>query len=191
MTKMEFLREGIRNLKTVGTIMRSSRLLCSKVVSMSQLDGAKCIVELGAGDGVMTRHILDRMPPNAILFAFEINPRFCKLLQNVNDRRLIIVEDSAENLEVHLAKHGFSEIDTVFSALPFVMLPDEVANSIVKSCHHFLKPLGQFLQIHYSLLERDLYKRIFSQVNVTFHLLNVPPTFIFACSKAASGLKVL
>jgi phospholipid N-methyltransferase len=155
-------------------------------VSLSQLDDAKCIVELGAGDGVMTRHILDKMPSNAILFAFEINPKFCELLQKVKDHRLIIVEDSAENLGAHLNKHGFNQIDTVFSALPFVMLPDEVASSIVRNCHHFLKPLGQFLQIHYSLIEKNLYKRIFSKVDVTFHLLNVPPTFIFACLKAAS-----
>ena len=186
MTKIEFLREGIKNLKTVGTIMRSSRFLCSKVVSLSQLGGAKCIVELGAGDGVMTKHILARMPADAKLFAFEINPRFCELLKNIDDDRLNVIEDSAENLGHHLSENGFSEIDTVFSALPFVVIPDDVATTIVNNCHQFLKPLGQFLQIHYSLLEKDLYKKIFSEVDVTFHLLNIPPTFIFACSKAAS-----
>ncbi len=185
MDKMDFLREGIRNLKTVGTITRSSRYLCSKVVSLSRLEGSKCIVELGAGDGVMTKHILKGMPADAKLFAFEINEKFCQKLRVINDPRLFIIEDSAENLGYHLAVHGFSEIDTVFSALPFVMLPDEVANAIVVSCHRFLKPFGQYLQIHYSLLEKNLYKNIFGHVDVTFHLLNIPPAFILACYKAA------
>lgn len=183
--KIQFLREGIRNLKTVGTITRSSRFLCAKVVSLSNLSGSKCIVELGAGDGVMTTHILDVMPRDAKLFAFEINPHFCDKLRSIKDQRLHVIEDSAENLAKHLSEHGFSQIDTVFSALPFVMLPDDVSNSIVESCHRYLKPLGQYLQIHYSLLEKGLYKKIFGHVDVTFHLLNIPPAFILACSKGA------
>lgn len=182
--KIQFLREGIRNLKTVGTITRSSRFLCAKVVSLSNLKGSKCIVELGAGDGVMTRHILEVMPADATLFAFEINSNFCHKLRSIDDSRLFVVEDSAEHLERYLDEHGFHQIDTVFSALPFVMLPEEVSNSIVKSCYHYLKPLGQYLQIHYSLLAKDLYKRIFGHVDVTFHLLNIPPAFILACSKS-------
>jgi phospholipid N-methyltransferase len=185
MDKMEFLREGIRNIKTVGTITRSSRFLCSKVVSLSNLDGSKCIVELGAGDGVMTKYILKGMPQDARLFAFEINPKFCERLRSISDPRLCVVEDSAENLEFHLSAHGFSQIDTVFSALPFVVLPHDVANAIVASCYRFLKPFGQYLQIHYSLLEKNLYKDIFGHVDVTFHLLNIPPAFILACYKAA------
>ncbi|MBK8502673.1 MAG: methyltransferase domain-containing protein [Saprospiraceae bacterium] len=185
MDKIQFLREGIRNIRTVGTITRSSRFLCSKVLSLSNLNDSKCIVELGAGDGVMTKYILRAMPSDAILFAFEINPKFCQILRIIKDPRLHVIEDSAENLEHHLDKHGFKQIDTVFSALPFVMLPDHVSNAIVASCHRFLKPLGQYLQIHYSLLEKNLYKSIFGHVDITFHLLNIPPAFILACYKAA------
>lgn len=182
--KIQFFTEGLKNLKTVGTITRSSRFLCAKIVSLSRLDNSECIVELGAGDGVMTKHILEEMPENAKLFAFEINSTFCEKLRAIDDPRLHVIEDSAENLEDHLADHGFSEIDTIFSAIPFVLLPDDAAKAIVKSCHRFLKPLGQFLQIHYSLLQKDLYQNIFGHVDVTFHLLNFPPAFILACHKA-------
>ncbi len=185
MNKIDFFKESLKEFRTVGTITRSSKYLCSKVVSLSDLRDAGCIVELGAGDGVMTRYILDKMPKDARLIAFEINPKFCEKLRSIDDVRLIVVEDSAENLEHHLAKHGIQEIDTVFSALPFVVLPDEVSQSIVKSCYTFLKPLGQYLQIHYSLLEKKLYQGIFGRVDVTFHLLNIPPAFILACVKGA------
>jgi len=185
MKKLDFLREYFKNMRTVGTVVRSSKHLCSKIVSLSDLSGAKCVVELGAGDGVMTHHILEKMPADAKLFAFEINPTFCERLRLIDDERLFVIEDSAENLELHLENHGFAEVDTVFSAIPFVMLPKELSNSIVSTCHRALKPLGQYLQIHYSTIEKDLYKGIFGNLNITFHLRNIPPTFIFACYKMA------
>ena len=185
MDKIQFLREGIKNIKTVGTLTRSSRFLCSKIVSLANLRGSKCIVELGAGDGVMTKHILNNMPEDATLFAFEIHPKFCERLRRIKDPRLHVIHDSAENLKDHLTENGFSQIDTVFSALPFVMLPSALAKRIVSSCHQNLKPLGQYFQIHYSLLEKNLYKNIFGKVEVTFHLLNIPPAFILSCYKAA------
>lgn len=183
MLSIEFFKEGMKNLKTIGTVTPSSKFLCEKMVGLSDLMGAKCIVELGAGDGVMTSHILKRMPADAMLFAFEINPRFCEKMREINDPRLVVVEDSAEHLVKYLKQYGFHQIDVVFSALPFVVLPDEVSQSIVQSCYDRLKPLGQYFQLHYSLIEKKLYKRIFGNVNVTFHLLNIPPAFILTCSK--------
>ena len=185
MSTIEFFREGIKNLKTIGTITRSSQYLCSKIVGLSNLDHAKCIVELGAGDGVMTAHILKSMPADARLFAFEINPRFCAIMRSIDDPRLVVVEDSAENLEHHIKAYGFDQIDVIFSALPFVVFPDEVAHTIVQNCYDYLKPLGQYLQIHYSLLEKSLYKNIFGHVDIKFQLLNLPPAFILSCSKPA------
>jgi len=184
MSTIEFFKEGIKNLKTIGTITRSSKFLCAKIVGLSSLDDAKCIVELGAGDGVMTTHILKDMRKDAKLFAFEINPKFCATMRLINDDRLIVIEDSAEHLEEQLRKHGFEQIDVIFSALPFVVFPDEVAQSIVQNCYDILKPLGQYFQIHYSLLEKNLYKRIFGHVDIKFQLLNIPPAFILTCLKA-------
>ncbi len=180
---LQFLREGLRSIRTVGTVTRSSNLLCAKVVSLAKLDGVSVVVELGAGDGVMTRHILGSLSPYTRLLAFEINPRFCTLLRTIADDRLIVVEASAETLPAYLAKAGIDEIDVVFSALPFVMLPDAVAQSIISDCHRLLKIGGQFLQIHYSLLAKELYRRIFGNLRITFYPFNIPPVFILECRR--------
>lgn len=185
MNNLTFIKEAFSKFKEVGTITRSSDSLCAKVVGMSQIANAKCVVELGAGDGVMTRHILQHLPSDAKLLAFEINSSFCEILRGIQDDRLIIIEDSAEHLEHHLTSHGFDSIDVIFSALPFVVIPDHVALSIVNNCHRLLSADGQFLQIHYSLLEKKLYDRTFDSVDIVFHIRNLPPVFILKCSKAA------
>ena len=61
MNHLDFLREGLRNIKTVGTITRSSKALCKKMTEPVNFDKARIIVEYGAGDGVITKHILSQM----------------------------------------------------------------------------------------------------------------------------------
>ncbi len=190
MNKIDFFREGIKNLRTIGTVTRSSKYLCNKIVSLSSVEKSKYVVELGAGDGVMTRHILKRMAPDAQLMCFEINTKFCDLIRKINDPRLIVIEDSAEHLSDHLRYHAFDRIDTVFSAIPFVVLPDDLAHQIVQTCQQKLRTRGEFLQIHYSLIERNLYKEIFGNLAIKFHLLNIPPAFILCCTKEANGTAI-
>ena len=75
MNNISFFRESIRNIKTVGTITRSSKFLCKGMVKHVDFDNAKTIVELGAGDGVITKHILRSMRKDAILLCFEVNKK--------------------------------------------------------------------------------------------------------------------
>lgn len=183
MSRIDFFREGMKDLGTIGSIARSSKYLCRYMVRLADLNTAKCVVELGAGDGVMTHHILAAMPPDAKLLSFEINEKFCDILRKIEDPRLHVIEDSAEHMMDHAQKLGFEEVDTVFSALPFVVLPAELSKSIVRSCHDALKPMGQFIQFHYSLMMIKLYKEVFKRVSIKFELFNLPPAFIILCSK--------
>jgi phospholipid N-methyltransferase len=68
---------------------------------------AQVIVELGAGNGIFTHEILRRMRPDAVLICFEIHPKFCEMLrENISDKRFMLIEDSAENLQKHLEQQG-------------------------------------------------------------------------------------
>jgi len=144
---------------------------------------AKVLVELGAGDGVVTKHILRRMEKDTILLCFEVNPEFCKQLHQINDSRLVVIEDSAENLEKYLQQHNFKEVDSVISAIPFVSLPDELGLSIIGECEKFLKKGGLFVQIHYSLLAKKFYQKVFGNVSISFVPINIPPAFVLVSEK--------
>lgn len=183
MRHIEFLREGLRNLQTVGTITRSSKHLCRGLIKHVDFDSAELIVELGAGDGVITRHILNGMRPDTKLLAFEVNAKFCEQMRQINDDRLIVIEDSAEHLERYVKEAGFDKIDFVISAIPFVALPKEVGTLIVGEAHKCLKKGGRYVQVHYSLVMKQLYQSVFGNVDVNFVALNVPPAFVLVSSK--------
>lgn len=183
MNRFKFFREGIRNIKTVGTVTRSSRYLCDKIINHSKIHKAKVIVELGAGDGVLTKRILDRMPDNCRLIAFEINEKFISTLNDIDDKRLIVAADSAENLPKYLEQYQLDHVDIVYSALPFTVIPKDVAKSIISISKEVLVPDGEYLQIHYSLVAKSLYNNIFGNVEVFFQPINIPPAFVLKSIK--------
>lgn len=185
MTNLEFLKEGIKNLKTIGTVTRTSKYVSQAMLEYIDFDHADFIIELGAGDGAITKHILKKLKPEARLMVFEVNPNFCEMLNKLNDPRLIVIADGAEHIEEYLHKHGKSEIDAIISAIPFVMLPDTLSEKILLECKRLLIPNGSFVQIHYSLARKKMYESIFGYVEVEFVPLNIPPAFVLHTKKVS------
>lgn len=180
---IQFIKESISNIKTVGTITRSSKYLCKGMIKPVDFSQAKFIIELGAGDGVVTKHILKEMSPDAMLMVFEVNEKFVKSLNDIEDKRLIVVDDSAEKIESYMNDHGFKSIDYVISALPFTIFPDEMVEKIVGTCKRLLKDTGKYIQIHYSLIPAKKYKNIFGNLKINFVPLNIPPAWVLVCNK--------
>lgn len=183
MGTIKFFKESVRNLKTVGTITRSSKYLCLGMIKPIDFTKAKVLVELGAGDGVVTKHILANMRPDAILLAFELNSAFCDKMREINDDRLVVIEDDAMKVQSYLEQYDHQEADYIISALPFTIFPEELSYKIIRKCKEVLKPSGLFLQIHYSLIPKKMYQKIFGNVKLNFVPINVPPAWVMVCVK--------
>ncbi len=183
MSALRFFWEGIKNIRTVGTISRSSAFVSRSMLKQVDFEKTDCIVEFGAGDGPITQHILARMKPSARLLAFEVNPVLCELLRkNCPDQRLRIIQDSAEHLDKYLREEGFEKADHIISAIPFVALPEALGDAILYKAKACLRKGGTFVQINYSLLARKRYAAVFGNSRVDFVPLNLPPAFITTCT---------
>ena len=182
--RIDFLRESIRNLKTTGSVARSSRFLCRRIAGKIEPDQARVVVELGPGDGAITRYILNRLKPDAKVLVFEINDVFIEKLRNAfPDPRVTFIHDSAAVMEKYLREFGIEEVDYFISGIPFVMLPEELAAQITRDCNRWLRPGGRFIQFHYSPLMVQFYRRIFGNADMDFIPLNIPPAFVVSCEK--------
>ena len=130
--RFDFLRESIRNLRSTGSVAPSSRFLCRAIASKIDPEKARIVVELGPGDGVVTRFILDRLGPEAKLLIFEINEVFVeKIKSNFDDPRLAVDQCGddaiADGGKVEVTRHareqaasmrrqcGFSSAESVTS----------------------------------------------------------------------------
>ncbi len=176
-----FFKESIKNMKTSATVTRSSKHVCKKIIQYVDFENADVIVELGAGDGVITEHLLASMGPNTKLISFEILDQFCDKLRAIDDDRLIVVNDSAEHLNKYLKENGFDKAYDVVSAIPFVALPKELSKKILKEVKRNIRKGGNFSQLHYSTLVKGIYEDIFGEVKTEFVPLNIPPAFLHFC----------
>jgi len=182
--RFDFLRAGIRSLRTMGSLAPSSRFLCRSIVAKIDPLRAHVVVELGAGDGVLTHYLLRRLGPRARLIVFEINLTFVEQIRReVNDPRLLVVHDSAENMGIYLHQNGISAVDYVVSGIPFVMLPEALTHTIIKNCRRWLRTDGWFIQFHYSPRLVGFYRRVFGNAEVDFVPLNFPPAIVISCKK--------
>ncbi|MEO5673428.1 MAG: rRNA adenine N-6-methyltransferase family protein [Chitinophagales bacterium] len=178
-----FLKEAITNLKTVGSVKPSSPNLCRAMASRVNPRVPQTIVELGPGEGTITHYLLRRMHPASHLLVFEINQHFIEELHEINDSRIMVIKESAENLQKQLKQLRINEADVIVSSLPLVLFEKELSQQIIDASYGALKKGGVFVQFHYSYLNKKMYERSFDRVHVKFVLGNLPPAFVFYCRK--------
>ncbi|PPK87904.1 phospholipid N-methyltransferase [Neolewinella xylanilytica] len=183
MSTLSFLLEGLRNIGTTGTITRSSPALCTAAIDRIDFATARTIVELGAGDGVITRHILERLHPDGKVIAFEVSEDLCDDMRAIGDPRLVVAQDSAEHIRFWLDKIDADLADHVVSAIPFAALPPELGNRIVNAARDNLRSGGCYNQVHYSLKTKSYYERAFGKVEAKRIYLNLPPAWVLYCKK--------
>ncbi|OJJ17446.1 hypothetical protein BKI52_26605 [marine bacterium AO1-C] len=183
LNRFQFFIEATRNIKQAGTVTQSSRFLIKKMLAPIDFSQAKTIVELGAGNGCITRAILKKMQPDAQLLSFEVNPKFVELLKNIEDERLHVIDDSAEKIPEFLAKYNSTQADAIVSGLPLAIFSKELNASIMQSIIATLNPEGVYTQFQYSLASQGMLRKKFDAVKVDFTPLNVPPAFVYICQK--------
>ena len=181
--KKSFFIEALRSIKTSGTIAPSSKYLTSKMLKQIDFSNATIVVELGSGDGVVTKQILKRLHAKAQLFIFEINPNFIEKLQHIKHEQLTIIQASAENIEDELKKRNITKVDAVVSCLPLSVIPKKIAVCILEETYKTLKIGGKFIQFQYSTQFFRIVKNIFKNAKLSFEFRNLPPAFIYTCVK--------
>ncbi len=178
-----FFKQFIKERKQTGAVAPSSRYLMRHMLKPVDFKKAKVIVELGPGNGVFTKGILKKMAPDAKLFSFELNTSFYEFIQNeIQDDRLILINDSAEKIETYLQQHNVQQADYVISSLPLAVIPPRVKVTILKAAKKILPPKGKYIQFQYSLNAKGLLEKNFKHVKINFTAINIPPAFVYECS---------
>ena len=178
------LSNFIKNPKEVGAVAPSSKFLTREIMKNINFETSRNIVELGPGLGTFTKSILKKAKPDARLFCFEVNKKFCSYLEkNITDDRLIVIRAGAESLGSSLKKLGIQEAGCIVSGLPFLNFSDSKKNMILKEVKNSLSEKGRFILFQYTNGLSRLLESYFSKVDRKFVPLNMPPSFIYICEK--------
>jgi phosphatidylethanolamine/phosphatidyl-N-methylethanolamine N-methyltransferase len=181
--KSSFVKEFFKEKKQVGAIAPSSRFLMKKMLKPIDFSTAKVIVELGPGNGVFTKGLLKKMLPDAKLFSFELNENFYEhIKKEITDDRLVLLNQSAENIPEVLASYGFTKAHFIVSSLPLAVIPQDSKINIIRAAVEHLDENGFYIQFQYSLNAKKLLEENFKEVKIDFTPANIPPAFVYRCS---------
>ncbi|WP_339880699.1 methyltransferase domain-containing protein [uncultured Algoriphagus sp.] len=179
MGKSDLLLELYSNLSTTGAVTFSSKTLVKKMLTHVDFKGAKLIIELGGGDGSITKGIVNMLDPDTELLVFEISKSFCESMEKQFPQKNVrIINDSAENIGLYIEG---KKADYVLSSLPFSFFSPDVRDQILSQSKTALTQSGYFIQGCYSYLLKNLFKKHFGNVSTSFTLKNIPPAFVMVC----------
>jgi len=152
------------------------------------------VVELGAGTGAITRVLLETLPPQATLLAFEINPEFISYLQkSFPDPRLVLLNARAEDMGHELRRLGHNRIDAVVSSLSLRFMPDHQQRILQDILAPFMDEKSVYTQyqyVHGVRLEKGkilrhsslpFLREYFGSIHCRTIWRNLPPARVFTC----------
>ena len=189
-----FASQALSDFQSTAAFAPSSRFLAEAMVQPLEMDRAKTVLEFGPGTGVMTEQLLDQLPSDARVLAFEINPRFVQFLKNkYSDPRLQVVACGAERVDEELDRRGIGEVDAVVSSLGFSLLPEPLVHQIFERLLPRLAHDGVFTQFQYVTRVRlqdgraeyfdvgEFLQGYFPNVKRRTIVRNFPPAFVYDC----------
>ena len=192
-----FARNLLDDYKGTAAIVPSSRSLASAMVEPLRGKPPRVAVEFGPGTGVVTSELLNIMPDDGILLAFEISPRFVAYLRDTcSDERLQIVEAGAETATAELRRRGIDQVDAVVSSLGLgfldktlvdaifqPLLPRLSRDSVVTQFQYFHRARVHDGRVEYFNVDR-LMRSYFRSVHSTWVWRNLPPAHVLRCTGA-------
>lgn len=184
--RLAFLRGYLRDRTAVGSVTPSSAGLSRAIARLAGTSQRRAVAELGAGTGPITQALLDALPPDGRLWAFEIKPDFVRMLRGrFDDPRLTIVEGSATEAPEIARAAGIDGFDAVVSAIPFSLLGRELTRELLRRSDDAMAPGAPFvaLQYHPWYLPPLLRER-FGHVERRVYLGNLPPAQLLRAHRA-------
>lgn len=180
-----FLGEGLRNLRSIGSVTPSSRHLTHRLLRNVDFSHARCIVEWGPGLGTVTDSIINELGENATLVCCEVHtPFYDNLAGRITDKRVHIINDTAENLHEHLLRLRLPNPAYIISSIPLTNMSAQTRKTVLETAKQCLHDGGMYIQYQYIVpfSVREI-KRYFPKTSLDFVFFNTPPAWVYECRK--------
>lgn len=186
---IEFVKAAIKNPLDVSTVFPTSRWLAARLLDEVLITNDSFIVEVGAGTGAITQHLLRRLSkPSEQYLGVELNQQMVNYLRTYFPN-MKFEQGPAQNLSVWL---GEKKADGIVSSLPWTVFSEAVQRETLSAVYDSLKPGGVF--VTYMCLNSSWYpqaKRFKEKINSMFRSVdktpvewrNIPPAFVLRCTK--------
>ncbi len=172
----------MKDFRNTGSFLPSSKYLAVKLTAPILFQPKMKVVELGAGNGSVTKHLLNILPRDARLFSVELNKSLANRLDSsINDSRFTLIRGDASKLSEHLKKYNIGRVNYIISGLPLGNFSAKLRKSIYGEIIKCLDSNGIYTQFQYFMASLMEIKKHFKIKNISFEWRNIPPAFIYTC----------
>jgi len=185
--QMHFLRSWIADPRRVGAVAPSGDML-ARLITREILPHHGPIIELGAGTGVFTRHLIKRGVPEDRIAIVEFGAHFADALRLKHPSAFILEMDASHLSGVEL--FDGERAGAVISGLPLLSFSARTVVKILHGAFSHLREGGGFYQFTYgprcpvprSILDR--YGLRATRIGRT--LANIPPATVYRISRRST-----
>lgn len=187
MSTREYLKNLVKD-KNIASITPTSKKGVEGICRKIDFSKRMVLVEYGPATGVFTEYILERMTPDSVLIAIELNANFVQYLHdNFQDERLKVHHDNAGNIGEIMAEYDVKHADYVLSGIPFTLLSEEDRRDVIRKTSEALQEGGKFLP-YQTFFQKDQHLKVyleehFQTVEDNYLFRNIPPMRVYDATK--------
>lgn len=182
MKPIDFIKIAVMDYKKVGALTISSKHTVRGVLKELKPD-YKYIVEYGAGNGIIVKEILKKLPKDGKIIGVELNKSLFRELEKIKDPRFLPLNRDVLALINNLKTFGLPRIDAVISSIPFSFIKTAQRKKFIAETSDAITSGGRFIVYQYSLLVLPLMKKVFKKVRYKLEVRNIPPYFVMVGEK--------
>jgi phospholipid N-methyltransferase len=182
MHTLRFATVAVRDYNKVGALTVSTKYVVRGVARQIDEDH-RFIVEYGAGDGILSKSLLKRLPDDARVTAIELNDHLFDELGRIRDPRFHAIKGDAIALSRRPETFRLPRIDAVVSSIPLTFVDPRRREELIRNTYDALVRGGVFVVYQYTPFILRLLGKYFRKLTTDFEPRNIPPYFIMRAEK--------
>lgn len=147
MTNIHFARTWLRSPRSTGSLVPSSECLATALVAALPDDDYDLVIELGTGEGSVTRQLVARFGGKRII-GVELDSGLARLARAQAPEATVIVGDACR-LPQLLERRAAAGKTAVVSCLPLITMP-RTRHRVLSTVRSLIAPHGHLVQFTYA-----------------------------------------
>jgi len=146
---IEFLQAFLKNPAKVGSIRPSSPELAQKMIAGISPSRDNAVLELGVGTGAITKFLQEIVPDEFSYLGVELDRDLVRLLKRSFPDMTVARGNAVDAWSIH-QRSGIGKIGYIICCLPFVSLPNEVGDQVLREVEKFMDQGCTFRTFQYA-----------------------------------------
>ncbi len=146
---IEFLQAFLKNPLKVGSIAPSSPELAQKMIQGIRPSEENIVLELGVGTGAITKFLQEIVPNTESYLGIELDRTLVKSLKVNYPQMRFVCGNACDAFALH-QKSKLGKVGYIICCLPFVSIPNDVGEEILREIDKFMEQGCVFRTFQYA-----------------------------------------